>query len=249
MTTNFVFTVRKWHKWLSLVIGVQALFWLLGGVYMVVIDLDFIHGDHLVQNMMEPLPEDLSALKSFADIQRRFPDAHRITLATWMGQPHYRIKEPEGGHLVDAITGKERSPLSREDAVAIAQYHYTRDQSVLEAVLLTGENPPPTEIQTRTLPLWQIRFDDFGSSTFYISPDEGHLVTRRHTFWRVFDFVWMLHIMDYDERNDVNNNLFRVAAFTGFLMSIFGLWLAFYSFSSKKRNQGQSAGRLAGERS
>ena len=41
------FWVRKAHKWIGLVIGVQALLWMISGVYMTAISLDVIHGDHL----------------------------------------------------------------------------------------------------------------------------------------------------------------------------------------------------------
>jgi uncharacterized iron-regulated membrane protein len=55
---NIAFRVRQWHKWLSLIIGAQVMLWLATGVYMVVINLDFIHGDHLVQNMAATLGAD-----------------------------------------------------------------------------------------------------------------------------------------------------------------------------------------------
>lgn len=36
--------------------------------------------------------------------------------------------------------------------------------------------------------------------------------------------------MDYDTRDDVNNNLLRVAAGTGLVFALSGAWLVFYSF-------------------
>jgi hypothetical protein len=41
------FWARRAHKWIALAIGVQALLWMLSGLYMTVISLDIIHGDHL----------------------------------------------------------------------------------------------------------------------------------------------------------------------------------------------------------
>ena len=40
---------RKTHKWLALIIGVQAVFWTLSGLYMTAVHIDIIHGDHLVR--------------------------------------------------------------------------------------------------------------------------------------------------------------------------------------------------------
>jgi len=224
------FTVRKCHKWLSLIIGIQAFFWLASGVYMVVINLDFIHGDHLVKNEQVLLPTDPIPAVRFTDIRSTYPFATEITLTTWMGKPHYQVLGPETANLVDAVSGQLRSPLSHEDAISVARYHYTGEGDVVSAKLFGREAIPPSEIQTRPLPLWQINFDDFGNTSFYVSPDLGNLVTRRHTFWRIFDFAWMLHIMDYKDRSDVNNNLFRVAAALGLTMSVFGVWLLYFSF-------------------
>ena len=40
---------RKTHKWLALIIAVQAVFWMLSGLYMTAVHINIIHGDHLVR--------------------------------------------------------------------------------------------------------------------------------------------------------------------------------------------------------
>jgi len=236
MGHSISFTVRKWHKWLSLIVGIQALLWLISGAYMVVVNLDFIHGDHLVKNMDEAITVASDERVSFNNMVARYPDATEIKLQPLMGKPFFHIHSPSGVRLVNAVTGIEAPPLSRQDATAIALYYYAGTGTVINTVLLTDAANAPSEIQSRPLPLWQVRFDDTGSTTFYISPDKGNLVTRRHTYWRIFDFVWMFHIMDYKNRADVNNNLFRVFALLGTVTAIFGLWLLFYSFRRKNQD-------------
>ena len=44
---------RNLHKWLGLIVGIQIFIWLATGLYMVVVDIDFIHGDPLVKNMQD----------------------------------------------------------------------------------------------------------------------------------------------------------------------------------------------------
>ena len=39
------FWARKAHKWIGLVIGVQALLWMCSGLYMTSISIDVIHGE------------------------------------------------------------------------------------------------------------------------------------------------------------------------------------------------------------
>ena len=60
-----------------LFLGVQFLLWSLSGLYMVTMNIDFIHGDHLVK---APTFIDLHAesLLSFQEILKRYPQAERL---------------------------------------------------------------------------------------------------------------------------------------------------------------------------
>ena len=73
-----------------------------------------------------------------------------------------------------------------------------------------------------------MNFDDAWGTTFYVSPITGELSTRRHTLWRVFDFVWMLHIMDYDERENVNNKILRTVSILALLLVLTGIWYLYF---------------------
>ena len=90
------------------------------------------------------------------------------------------------------------------------------------------------EIQTRALPLWRVDFDDWLQTSLYLHPDTGTLVTRRHRFWRWFDFLWMLDIMDYKARMDVNNGLLRVMTALGLVTVLSGAWLLYFSFRPRR---------------
>ena len=71
--------------------------------------------------------------------------------------------------------------------------------------------------------------------TIYIAPQTGELSAKRHDLWRIFDFVWMFHIMDYEERTDMNNTLLRVATWMAVATSATGGWLLLYSFRRRRR--------------
>ena len=234
MARAIAFNVRQWHKWVSLFVGIQAMLWLASGLYMVIINLNFIHGDHLVRNMSDTLPPGYTPGFGFEEVMSSYPQAELISLETWLGKPYYRVHTIDGRVLVDAQTGIQRSPLDRTDAIAVAQYHYARPGEAKSAQLLVDQANAPSEIQGRKLPLWRIDFEDPGRTSFYVSPDDGALVTRRHDYWRIFDFVWMLHIMDYKDRADVNNTLLRAFAGLGLILSIAGIWLLWFSFKHRR---------------
>jgi len=82
-------------------------------------------------------------------------------------------------------------------------------------------------------PVWKIDYKNFEKTTFYISPQTGKLTAKRGLLWRVYDFVWMLHIMDYRNRTDFNNWLLILTSFLGLIVSISGLVLIKYSFRKR----------------
>jgi hypothetical protein len=75
------------------------------------------------------------------------------------------------------------------------------------------------------LPAWRVSFDDLESTRIYVSADEARVAARRTGTWRVYDFLWSLHIMDWREHEDINNNWLRAAAGLALLMALGGVVL------------------------
>lgn len=217
---------RSVHKWIGLIVGVQALLWMISGVYMTVVPLEIIHGDHLAHVRGTPLEVTAKRVDP-ASLQQRFPKLTSLKLKTVLGREVYELRQGTQLSLVDARTGAQISPLKEADALALARAVYQGDASVRAVDWVTQ---PPQEVASRPVPMWAVHFDDRGRTTLYFSPYSGELLARRHSLWRWFDFLWMFHIMDYDARSDVNNSLLRVAAIGGLLFALSGAWLLFYSF-------------------
>jgi hypothetical protein len=224
---------RTLHKWLGLFVGLQILIWLGTGLYMVVVDIDFIHGDTLVRNMHQVVTVPENAAIDTASLRARFDHATEISLIPVMGKTFYAVTTPDERYLLDPDSGEIISPLDEKTAVEIAKYHFNGSAQISSSELITSS--PPMEIQTRRLPLWRIDFEDRYSTGFYIDPYSGALATRRFQYWRIFDFMWMLHIMDYEERADAHNLLLISAQVTGLTFALTGLWLLFYSFSGRRK--------------
>lgn len=223
---------RTLHKWLGLLVGLQLVLWTVSGFYMVVVDLDFIHGDPLVRNLRSPIATE-QAKVGFVQIAQLHPSATQISLRALpiFPAPVYEVSTGTGKVLIDAGSGRVLSPLPDDKIQALASSYYAGSGTLRSVALLTGT--PPLEIQTRALPLWRADFDDRLDTTLYIHPDTGALVTRRHRFWRWFDFLWMLHIMDYEQRTDVNNTLLRVTSIVSLIGVASGVWLLYFSFKRR----------------
>ena len=224
------------HKWLGLLVGVQILTWMLTGLYMVVLDIDFIHGDPLVRNAQQTLASNIKPPITLAQLRAEYPRATAIGLKPLLGQPFYTVTTAKSRYLIDALSGQAASPLDEPMATRIATYHYRGDAPVTRAEMITTD--APMEIGTRALPLWRIDFDDRFATSFYIDPYSDTLVTRRHRYWRLFDFMWMLHIMDYDERSDIHQPLLWSPQVRGPLLAISRTWLLMHRLRRRRKPRG-----------
>ena len=233
MAIRWPLLVRRTHKWLALFVGIQAVIWTATGMYMVAVHIDIIHGDHLVRKP-SAAPVMLQGLVTPGSVVAADPAAREVRLQRLLDRPVWRVESKEGAYAVDAQSGQRLPRVTEAQAREIARRIYTGNPEIVSASLL---DEAPLEMQSRKPPYWRVEFKGWNRPTLYISPATGELVSRRHNLWRIFDFVWMMHIMDYDERTDVNNPLLRVATWSAVLMALCGAWLLFWSFPRKKRKQ------------
>ncbi|EXS70516.1 hypothetical protein BF95_18500 [Sphingobium sp. Ant17] len=222
---------RRTHKWIALFVGVQVVLWTLTGFYMVVVHIDTIHGDHLVR---APIVQgyDLAALVPPSFIVAAAPGTSEVQLQRLFGRPVWRSETPEGPALFDAKTGERMAAPTEQEIRALARRIYAGKGDIVAVNLLTKA---PLEMQSRKPPYWQVEFAGWNRPTLYLSPSTGELISRRHALWRVFDFAWMLHIMDYQGRTNVNNPLLRVATWSAFAMALSGALLLIWSFRRSKK--------------
>jgi len=222
---------RRIHKWLALLVAVQVVLWTATGLYMTAVHIDIIHGDHLVRPA-DARPFDLSALVDPAKLIAAMPDARTIRLQRLADRPVYAVGMPDGTILVDAVTGERLPPPSEAAIRAEARRRYAGDERIASIALL---DEVPAEIRGRSAPVWRVEFEGWNKPTLYFSAATGELLTRRHELWRIFDFAWMLHIMDYEARENVNNPLLQVMSWAAVVMALSGGWLLVYSFSRRNR--------------
>lgn len=225
--------VRRIHKWLALFVGVQVVLWTITGFYMVVIHIDTIHGDHLVK--AAPAAAIATAgLTPPATVAAAVEGATEVRLQQRLDRPIWRVLSPAGAAAFDAVTGRRLVELTEPEVRQVARTLYAGDAPIVAATRLTE---PVQEMGKRKPPYWQVEFEGWNRPTLYVAPVTGELLAKRHLAWRVFDFAWMLHIMDYQTRTDVNNPLLRVATWSAFAMALSGAWLLVWSFPRRKKKK------------
>lgn len=225
---------RRTHKWLALIVGVQALIWTLTGLYMTIVHIDVIHGDHFIRHA-EARAFPLSEMASPLEVAKAAPDAEQVRLAWLLDRPVYVATTSGGELLFDAGSARELAEPSRDDIRRLAEHWFTGPERLVRLELI---KKIPGEIRGREPPLWRAEFGGWNKPTLYLSPATGQLLSRRHELWRIFDFLWMLHIMDYETRDNVNNWLLRVFTLLAFTTVLSGAWLLWFAFPRKRRKAG-----------
>ncbi|MFT5759128.1 MAG: hypothetical protein ACI9LM_003882 [Alteromonadaceae bacterium] len=244
---------RKLHKWLMLFLGVQFVIWTVSGAYMVIFDIDYIHGDSLVVNHQKKInSNDINF--TLGELLKKYPDAENIEMGVFIDQGVYRFmvksntsadtsnnaskNEKKTQYLVSAKNGQQLSPLNEDIARRAAQHYYSGEGDINEIELITDN--PPFELSQRLLPAWRVNFNDFGSPSLYVSAQSGKLVTKRHEFWRFFDLMFSLHVMDYEDEDPSNQLLFWFVLFS-LIAALFGFILTYFRiFKSEKSINQQS---------
>lgn len=219
--------VRKSHRYLGLFTAAQFLMWTIGGLYFSWTNLDDIHGDQFHKEVM---PQTISS-DLLANIKDSTLQIERIRLRFIEHQPHFWINDEQ---LIDAKTGETRRGITEKEALGIAQMHLIDDLKVkrIERIEEVGKHH---EYRERPLPAYVISYEGNDNVKAYISIADGGFQRVRHHSWRNFDFLWMMHTMDYQGRDNFNNWLLRIFSVVGLVTIILGMTLFFYSSNTIRK--------------
>lgn len=206
--------IRKTHRWLGLILGIQFLMWTIGGLYFSWSDIDEVHGDFQKRNAR--LLSAQISLVSPTTVLDTIRKAHRIDsvvaiqLIEILDKPFYQVRcistlknEPNQehdiqamNHLANAETGELRGPLTKEEATEVAKRRFNGEPKVKSVEYLTGTSGHH-EYRESPLPAYAVSFEHPSETTVYVASELGTVQKFRNDKWRAFDFLWMMHTMDY----------------------------------------------------
>ena len=196
---NFRAKLRRWHMWLGWLVGVPVLFWTVSGFVMVARPIEEVRGTALLR---EPAPLVLAA-PAVAPILQGLP-VSSLTLEPRAAGPRWVIRlagEPARSRLADPATGRLLGQLGAAEAQREVLSRYTGKARVA-AVSRVDPAQPPIELR-QPIDGWRVAMDD--GTHFYVDAGSGAVVARRTRFWRVYDFMWGIHIMDLQGRKQTHN--------------------------------------------
>ena len=188
---------RRWHIWLGWAAAIPVLLWVVSGLIMVARPIEDVRGAGLLR---DPQPIRLVG-PPISPLVAGVP-LSSLTLEERAAGPRWVIKLPDGKtRIADPTTGLLLPALSASDATREVEARYTGKAKV-QSVTRTSADNPPLDLR-RPIDAWKIEMDD--GTRFYVDSSTGQIAATRTRWWRFYDLMWGLHIMDPQTREDTHN--------------------------------------------
>lgn len=209
----------KWHIWLGWLAGFPILMWLVTGLFMVSRPIEEVRGNHLLREHEEAplvLPGSLlaSAEVPLREMRAVMQDGRAVAILTGMDGRVRRI---------DMASGAALPPLTAGDARRIVAQRI-EGGSAIRSVAAFEASDVPFDFR-REMPVWQVALE--GGTHVYVGRDTGEIEAVRTRWWRMFDLMWGLHIMDLETREDTSHPLLILFAALGVIGALLGCVLMF----------------------
>ncbi len=209
--------LARWHIWLGWIVALPILLWLVSGLVMSFKPLEETRGEHLRR---APVPVDgagLVAPKATGQISK-------IALINQPGRAVWIVTGADKSvHRFDARSGEPLGPVDEAEARRIVAATYAGSETLI-AVKEFAAHAAPMDLR-RPRPSWQASFRD--DTHVYIDAESGEILAVRTGWWRIYDFLWGLHIMDPGERENPHNPWVWTLGTLALVMSLFGTVLLF----------------------
>ena len=192
---------RNLHRYLSIFVSIQLLLWTVSGIYFAYNKIELVRGEQY------RLPLKIE-YRIFERLDQMIMEKNDNGIKSYLSHPD----------------GLNIGPISSEEAIKIATEKTSLNP--IEAELLTKANRG-AEYRGRDLPIYKVTTDSQDGVNIYINPMTGSVSAIRSDSWRLWDLFWALHIMDYQDRDNINNLLLKILSILALVTSISGIALFF----------------------
>ncbi|MCA1767929.1 MAG: hypothetical protein LC639_06950, partial [Idiomarina sp.] len=169
--------IRKLHRWLSLLIIIQVLIWLVSGLYFGWMG----HKSLASHDYFQPVPENPVGAVFYPEtaLTEQFEEIKSLEIQSVAGTAQYVVTTTAGAkHYVNALTGgnwQTSVPL----AAKLARLSYNGPGSVQEVQAVKGSN----EIVGWDGTGFRVTFTDEIATRVYVDAASGEVIDHRNSSW------------------------------------------------------------------
>ena len=212
----------RWHIWLGWLVGVPLLMWTVTGLVMVSKPIEEVRGEHLrIPIADQPLPRDTNIAVSLPSDSTK--PVRSVATQMENGEAVTRISYMDGTSDRFRADGSKMSPLSEIEARMIVQERVVGGADVVSSSRFAATQVPFDF--RRDMPVWQVVLAD--GTHVYVGTETGQIEAIRTRWWRLFDVMWGLHIMDLETRHDTHHPILIFFASLSLLGVLLGCVLMF----------------------
>ena len=215
--------VRNTHKYLSFFISIQLLLWTISGIYFAFNKIENVRGEqyrlqspsnHSFKNIGFEIPEATSAV-----VKKRL-DKIIIAASTNAGMRYF----DEAGDPLKKISSDEAKQIVAKNTLL--------NPIAVEEI---NESKKGSEYRGRQLPIYKVIARNVNDKEVnaYLNIFSGDIVAIRSAQWRIWDLMWGFHIMDWQERDNIDNLLLKIFSILALISSLSGI-LLFFKIDTRK---------------
>jgi len=220
------FIIRKTHKYLSFAISLQLLLWTISGIYFAFNKIELVRGEQYLTQKQHSI--------DLGEIDFKFSSIKTLDIKKRLNEDIVIIKTANKTQYLDRF-GDDLEKLSMNDAMEVVKQRTTLSPVSTEEIL---ESERGSEFRGRSLPLYKVvgKAQDGLEINVYLNAYSGDVVAIRSNKWRIWDLMWGLHIMDWQDRDNIGNLLLKIFSILALISSITGIML-FFKLDIKNSNQ------------
>lgn len=202
--------------------------------------IDKVHGDHLVdRTTAAPIPTRAVLVSPQTLARTAGVSVTSLTYRMSLGRPVAELTTPKGVRIADATTGAMMPPATAAQAEAVARAAWRgkdRPDAMVKRIERAG-----TEYRG-ALPAWRVAFADADATRVFVAEDTGRITAVRTGIWRLYDFFWGLHIMDWKNHEDFNTPWLLAFAIGGLVFWVGGAVLLWMRWPIRRRRRSIGGG-------
>ena len=209
--------VRNTHKYLSFFISIQLLLWTISGIYFAFNKIENVRGEQY--RLQSP------SNYSFKNIEFEIPEATSAVVKKRLDKTIVAASTKAGMRYFDEA-GDPLKKISFDEAKKIVVKNTLLKPIAVEEI---NESKKGSEYRGRQLPIYKVTTRNANDKEInaYLNIFSGDIVAIRSAQWRIWDLMWGFHIMDWQERDNIDNILLKIFSVLALISSLSGILLFF----------------------